>query len=286
MQRRGAVAFLRRRFGASERQACHSLGLARSSHRYRSRRKPDSEVLAALRAAAEEHPGYGYRRLTREIRVRLGPVNHKRIYRLYRQAQLQPQQRRRKKHPDKGVLAAVPRAERPNQVWAMDFVHETTEFGRRVRIFDVLDTYTREGLHLGARLHQNAYTVWWALADLIARRGRPEHIICDNGAEFRSRLLRARSQQYGVRLHFIQPGRPMQNGYIESFHARLRAECLNLHCFRSLTQMQQILAAWFKHYNLYRPHSALDGKSPVEYRLATENPSRISIPAIQSEPRK
>lgn len=267
-QKRTAARWLQARFGASQRRSCVCVGLARTSCRYQCRREPEAELLRALRALAERHPGYGYRRLGQLLRRERGAINPKRTLRLYRQAGLQRWRKGVKKRTRMATPTPLPRGERPHQVWAMDFIHDQLELGRRLRIFDAVDTCAREAVQLNVSLRQNARSVCQALDQACSQYGQPEVIVCDNGSEFRSQRLRLWSQRRGIRLHFIALGRPMQNGYIESFHARLRDECLNTHAFRTLAQARQILAEWTRHYNLERPHGALHGKTPTQYRLA------------------
>ncbi len=165
---------------------------------------------------------------------------------------------------------AEPRLSGANQEWAMDFIIDGLSTGRMVRILSVVDAYTRECLALEADTSLGSARVIRVLERLIGERGRPENVRSDNGPEFTSRRMLSWAEDWKVGLVHIQPGRPMQNGHVESFHGRLRDECLNASWFRTLNDVRCTLAAWREEYNCERPHSSLDYRTPYEFKLALE----------------
>lgn len=253
-----------REFSVSQRRACRLLGMDRSSARYQSRTpRDDGEVPRVLAELARRHPRYGYRRLWSELRDAGWKVNHKRVYRLYREGRLllRRKQGRRLKHTG----TALPLLERPNQQWALDFVHDRIGEGRALRVLTVLDEFTRECLTLEVDTGISSRMVAIALERVIAERAVPTSLRLDNGPEFRSRYFAAWCRSRGIALDYITPGRPMQNGYIESFNGKLRDECLNLHCFRNLHHARECIGQWREHYNRTRPHSALGYLTPARF---------------------
>lgn len=276
------MSFVEAKFGVGQRRACKSLGWGRSSQRYQAKRVSDMVLTDTLKALAQQHLRFGYRRLHAALPPELGRVNHKRVHRLYREAGIQLRKPKKKQRPYKGKNTPPPVATKLHQVWAMDFIRDQLEMGRAYRIFDAIDTYGRQCVQLTVAIHQTARSVRDALDDACRVHGRPQTIICDNGPEFRSKILQAWAERRGIRLHFIDPGRPMQNGYIESFHSRLRDECLSLHTFRTVAAARQTLLAWSRHYNECRPHGALGGKSPAAYHLAYET-SLAAVSAARQE---
>ena len=217
-----------------------------------------------LRELAGSRTRYGYRRLTVMLRREGWKVNAKRVYRLYREEGLQV---RRTKHAKRVAHArvALPGAARPNQRWSMDFVSDRFADGRWFRILTVLDQYTRECLCAYADRSQTGEKVVVQMKQLVANRGAPESITTDNGGEFAGRAMETWAYQAGVKLDFIRPGRPVENGYIESFNGRLRDECLNGEVFFNLTDAREKLERWRRDYNRHRPHSALADRTPQEF---------------------
>ena len=191
-------------------------------------------------------------------------MNAKRVYRLYREEGLQVRTTKRAK---RAAHARVPLtgASRPNQRWSMDFVSDRFADGRWFRILTVVDQYTRECLCAYADRSQTGEKVVEQMKHLVAVRGVPESITTDNGSEFAGQAMEVWAYQTGVKLDFIRPGRPVQNGYIESFNGRLRDECLNGEVFFSLADAREKLERWRRDYNHHRPHSALDDRTPEEF---------------------
>jgi putative transposase len=258
------VSQIRQGYQLSENRACGLVGITRWINRYRSQRDPQTELRMRLRELAGSRVRYGYRRLTVLLRREGWAVNTKRVYRLYREEGLQV---RTKKRGKRGAHARVPlpEAARPNQRWSMDFVSDRLTDGRWFRILTVVDQYTRECLCINADRSQTGEKVVEHMKRLAATRGVPESITTDNGSEFAGRAMDVWAQQAGVKLDFIRPGRPTQNGYIESFNGRLRDECLNTEMFSSLADAREKLQRWQRDYNQTRPHSALADRTPEEF---------------------
>jgi putative transposase len=278
---RGDVAFLSAEYRLSERTACKLLGVERSSYRYEPRADRDAELRDELVKLARQKPRYGYRRLHALLRRRGHEVNVKRVYRLYVEERLMVRRRRRKRLVRERT--AEPRLTGANQEWAMDFIVDGLATGRMVRILSVVDTCTRECLALEADTSLGSGRVTRVLERLIGERGRPESVRSDDGPEFTSRRMLAWAGDWKVGLVHIQPGRPMQNGHVESFHGRLRDEGLNASWFRTLNDVRWTLATWREEYNCQRPHSSLDYRTPMEFKLALEGSramARLPSPTI------
>ena len=255
----------------SERHACRLLGLARSSHRYRARRRErDRALRARLKELAGKRMRFGYRRLT-ALLVREGlAVNHKRVYRLYREEGLAMRIRQRRRIRWTGAVSS-PVAARPNERWSIDFVSDCVSTGRVIRMLTVVDDCTRECPAIEVDSSLGGIRVRRVLDRIASERGLPEAIVLDNGPEFRGRALAAWSEERRVRLEFIQPGKPAQNAYAESFNGRLRDECLNANWFTSLSDARRKIESWRQDYNELRPHSSLNYLPPAEFaRTKTE----------------
>ena len=199
------------------------------------------------------------------LRERMGlRDNHKRIGRIYRELGLQVYRRRKsRKLLRPRMLLQVP--DKPNQLWGMDFVSDSLASGRRFRILTVKDLFTHEALCLHVDISITGERVAEVMNRLKGTRGLPQAIVCDNGSEYTSKAMDQWAYRSGVELKFIQPGRPMQNGFVESFNGRLRDECLNQHWFENLPQATDIIEAWRIEYNTDRPNRALGKKTPEEF---------------------
>lgn len=253
-----------RQHGLSERRACRLIGVSRSSWRYR-RREEDEALRARLRALALEHPRYGYRRL-RVLLARAGlVVNGKRVLRLLRAEGLLVRARgTRRKRVDRAP-APLRRAERADQIWAMDFLADAAA-GGELRLLTLIDEFTRECLAIAAGYSLTSRAVLAVLAKVASERKVPELLVSDNGPEFIARRVAAWARAHGVGLHFIDRGKPVQNAYIESFNGRFRDECLNQHWFASLAEARVVIEGWRQAYNGERPHSSLGYLTPIAYR--------------------
>lgn len=262
--RREVVRHFRSRFALSERRACGLIRMDRTTFRYRSRRPLDVRLRERLLELAAERPRFGYRRLHVLLRREGIVVNHKKIQRLYREESLAVRRKRRKR------VAQAPREPKPvpsraDERWSMDFMQDTLDSGRCFRTLNVVDDFSREALAIEVAKSIPGERVVRVLERLVAERGRPEVIVMDNGPEFTSRALDAWAYRQGVRLHFIQPGKPVQNCFVESFNGKLRDECLNEHWFVDLGDARRTIEAWRRDYNQVRPHSALGNVPPSEY---------------------
>lgn len=261
-QRRTVVEHAMESAGLSERQACRYTGFARSSQRYQSRRD-DTALGERLRTLAILRPRWGYRRLYRLLRREGLRVNRKRVQRVYREAGLQVRQRPRKRVALERV--SKPAVTSPNERWSMDFVTDAFADGRCFRNLTVVDDATRECPLIEVARSLPAERVIAALDRVARERGYPRAIVCDNGPEFRSEALDQWADQHGLTLAFIEPGKPVQNAFIESFNGRFRDECLNEHWFLDLADAQHIIEAWRIDYNTVRPHGELEDRTPEEY---------------------
>lgn len=217
-----------------------------------------------LRELAASRVRFGYRRLTVILRREGWRVNPKRIYRLYTEDGLTVRTKVRKKLARRSRVP-TPRAARPNEKWSMDFMSVKLIDGRWFRVLTVIDQFTRECLALVADQALSGHKVALALSQVVAERGVPESITVDNGSEFASKAMDAWRYQYGVHLEFIRPGKPIDNGYIESFNGRLRDECLNVETFFDLSDVREKLGRWRQDYNQVRPHSSLGDRAPGEF---------------------
>lgn len=262
--RREAVAHLEEVHGVSQRRACQALDVDRSSVRYRSRRPDDAPIRARLREIAAVRRRFGYRRLHILLRREGLQLNHKKLRRLYAEERLQVRRRGGRKRA-LGTRAPLALPHGPNQRWSLDFLHDQLSDGRRFRILAVVDDFTRECLALVADTSLSGLRVGRELDAVIARRGKPAGCLSDNGTELTSTAILRWSQDTGVEWHYIAPGKPQQNAFIESFNGRLRDELLNETLFSSLAHARAALASWQFDYNTIRPHSSLGNLTPLEY---------------------
>lgn len=254
--------------------------------RYRKRKGLQEPLRRRLRELAATHVRYGYRRLTVLLRREGWKVNAKRVYRLYDEENLKVRSVERKKIARR---QRVPQGQavQPDDCWSADFVSDKLVDGRSIRVLTVVDQFTRECIWLEVDRAMNGPKVVAALQQAIAERGaRPRSLTLDNGSEFTGRAMELWAIESGVQLCFIRPGRPVENGFIESFNGRLRDECLNVEWFVSFADARQKLALWRHHYNQQRPHSALDDRTPAAFadlhrirapRSALFHPDRASV---------
>lgn len=262
--KREAVVHLRAMMGLSERRACSIVGADRKMVRYRSRRPPDTALRAQLRDLANERRRFGYRRLFVLLRRDGEPSGINRIYRLYREEGLTVRKRQARRRAV-GTRAPILVEARANARWSLDFVHDQFASGRRFRVLNIVDDVTREFLAAIPDTSISGRRVARELTALIEQRGKPGMIVSDNGTEFTSNAVLAWAQENRVTWHFIAPGKPMQNGFCESFNGRMRDELLNESLFFGLGHARAKIAAWVDDYNLRRPHSALRYIPPAAY---------------------
>jgi putative transposase len=247
----------------SERRACGLIGVARSSCRYPAKGEGDAELRTALRELALERPRFGYRRLGVMLRRQGWGVNRKRVYRVYREEGLAVRRRKRKRVAGRRVPLVLPT--RPDELWTMDFTQDALTSGRKFRTLNLMDGYTREALAIEVDTSLPGARVVRVLQRLQERGRVPERIQVDNGSEFISRVVDQWAYEHGVALHFIRPGKPTDNGYIESFNGKFRDECLNQFWFVNLLEAQARIETWRQDYNQARPHSSLGYQTPAEF---------------------
>jgi len=260
---RKAVEHVRQLFAISERRACFILAVDRTSMRYAHRRSDDGDLRSRLREIALERRRFGYRRLGIMLAREGIVMNHKKLLRLYREENLRVRRRRGRKRA-MGTRAPMALPQAPNQRWSLDFVSDTLACGRRFRMLAVVDDFTRECLALVADTSLSGARVGRELDAIIAVRGKPLMIVSDNGTELTSLAILRWTQDRRIEWHYIAPGKPQQNGYVESFNGRLRDECLNETLFASLSHARSVLCNWREDYNHVRPHSGIGGLTPAD----------------------
>lgn len=276
--RREAVRVAGEAYGHSQRHACALVGACRATVRYRPRRSDDDRLREQIVALALARPRFGSRRLTVLLRRDGLLVNHKRVERVYRAAGLAL--RRRKRRVRAGARQAVsPVPEYPNHCWSMDFMRATLADGRAFRVFTLVDAFTREALAIDVDHSLPGARVVRTLDTVAVRRPAPSTIVIDNGTEFTGRVLDAWAYRRGVALHFITPGKPVQNAYIESFNGRLRDECLNQHWFTCVAEARILIEAWRVDYNRIRPHTSLGYRTPEHFATLHGGRSLAQTPA-------
>ncbi|MFD1768070.1 IS3 family transposase [Sphingorhabdus buctiana] len=262
--KREAVAHLQACHGMSERRACRVIDADRKSVRYRSARDDDAGLREKLRELANQRRRFGYRRLHILLRREGIVINRKKTQRLYKEEGLAVR-RRRSRRRAVGTRGPAQVLALPNQRWSLDFVHDQMASGRRFRVLNVVDDVTRECLAAVPDTSISGRRVVRELTALIERRGKPVMIVSDNGTELTSNAVLAWCGELGVEWHYIAPGRPMQNGYVESFNGRMRDELLNETLFLSLAHARVEIAAWVDDYNRERPHSSLGYATPAAF---------------------
>jgi len=270
------VAFAIEKFQVSERRACELNAMDRSSYRYEPRLDHNTKLRQRLVELARQKPRWGYRRLGVLLEREGEAVNHKRLWRVYQEAGLSVRRRERKRLV-RGK-AGMPALCRPNQEWSIDFVSDALANGRAIRALTVIDGFTKESPVIEVDSSLSAPRITRVLDQVIEQRGRPDGMRLDNGPEFTSRCFVAWAEQRGIPLVFIQPGKPVQNSFIESFNGRFRDECLNASWFENLADARRKIEAWRQEYNQHRPHSALAYRTPEEFaRGWTPSPSSMVI---------
>jgi putative transposase len=284
--KRTVVRFWREEKGLSERRACHLIGLDRSTQRYCRRADRNAELRQRLRALAEQRRRFGYRRLHVLLRREGHVVNKKRVQRLYQQEGLSLRGRRRKKR-FAGLRVVLPGPQQPNQRWSMDFMADALADGRRFRLLNVVDDFTRECLVIEPGRSLTGRSVVAALERIALERGYPSVVLSDNGPEFCSRVVDEWAHRCGVKLQFIRPGKPVENAFVESFNGKCRDECLNEHVFVTIEQARCQLEAWRLDYNRSRPHSSLGNLTPEVYAQkhrvgTTPEPGNVRLSLVEN----
>lgn len=264
-------------FGLSVRKACDLTGMNRSSYRYRAKPAGDDDLRFNIKALAAKHAKYGYRMILLKLRQQKVLVNHKRVERIYREEDLQLAKRKRRQKTGSVARIEPDPVTLPNEEWAMDFVSDTLFDGRRFRAFTLIDTYTRQALQIQARRSMTGFLVTQFLDQAVVEYGKPDRIRCDNGPEFIGKELDQWCYRNGVTLHFIKPGTPTENCFIESFNGTFRDECLNTNWFLSIQEAGLIIERWRREYNEERPHSSLAGLTPREFAMTLTEESTFAV---------
>lgn len=248
----------------SERQACQAVGLLRSVYRYRPRPDRDQEIVDALSELAHQKPEYGFAKLFELLRRRGHGWNHKRVHRIYCALRLNKRRKGKRRLPSRNP-APLAAGLRMNECWSADFMSDVLWSGRRFRTFNVVDDFNREGLTIEVDLNLPAERVVRVLERAAAWRGYPRKLRLDNGPELVAVALAEWAESHEVKLEFIEPGKPMQNGFIERFNRSYREAVLDMYIFQTLAEVKMETERWLEEYNAERPHEALGNLTPREY---------------------
>lgn len=279
--RRKAVKYLVEGKRCNISQGCEALKLARSTYYLQrlTEEKPTAVEKRIVRLS-ERHPAYGYRFITALLREEGWVVNRKCVQRVRRMRDLQVTTKRRKTRRHKGCGSERQTATRPNEVWSYDFVHDQLENGAGLKMLTVLDEFTRECIGILVARSITATEVVNFLELQMLRRGQPVNVRSDNGPEFIAKAIKSRMGEKGIRINYIEPGSPWENGHVESFHDKLRKGCLSREVFGTLLEAQVIVEEWRQQYNQKRPHSSLGYKAPA--RFAREYSSKLRVATLPS----
>ena len=269
--KRAAVEHIREDHELSERRACLLAGQHRSTQRHRSSKQEVAGLEAQLLEHASERPRFGYKRLTTLLRRDGFNVNHKRVYRMYKEHGLTVRRKRRNR-ASQAPRAALPAAARVNDCWSMDFLSDALVDGRALRVFAAVDDFSRRSVAMEFDVALPAERVTRILDQAIETYGKPARIRTDNGPEFAGKVFDAWCYAHDIEHHFIRPGKPVENAFSESFNGRVRDEFLNQHCFASVRHARDLGSDWHDDYNELRPHSALGGLSPEQFIAEQRGP--------------
>lgn len=265
--------------GLSERRACSLADLDRSTYQYEKQAGGDEPLRARLRELAGERRRFGYRRLGILLAREGLEANHKKLYRIYAEEKLAVRRRKGRKRA-LGTRRPMTLPTRPNERWSLDFVSDALTNGRRFRVLCVVDDYTREALAVMPEFSISGVRMVRELDRIVALRGRPRTIVSDNGTEMTSHAVFRWAQDSHIEWHYIAPGKPTQNAFVESFNGRLRDECLNEHLFDRLADARRVIGAWHQDYNLSRPHTSLGGLTPSAF-AHQYHPRRPASPELR-----
>ena len=263
--RNSAVSHVYSQHKISERRACELIHVSRSSYRYKKVTSKNEEIKSKLKEIAYERKRFGYRRLHILLRRTGYKINHKKTYRLYKESHLKLRKTSKKKRYRNNEKRPSILPMRANQKWAMDFMTDNLTTGKKLRVFNVVDVFSRECPVIEIGTSMPSSKVIEILDNLALERGLPETLKVDNGPEYTSEAIRKWANEKGINLEYIPPGRPMENGHIESFNGKFREECLNQNAFKNMSEAKKIVEEWRVDYNELRPHSALGYKTPIEF---------------------
>ena len=261
-----------------ERQGCELVGVSRSVARYEPQeREGEAELRSRIRELSRRHKRYGYRFVTELLRREGQIVNHKRVYRLWKEEGLALPRKRPKRRRAGETVEVVNKATYRDHVWTYDFVEDRTDKGNKLRMLNVMDEYTRECLAIRVERSIDSFKVRDTLNWLFLTRGVPAHIRSDNGPEFIAKTLKDWLAESGCKTIYIEPGSPWENPYIESFNGKFRDECLNREIFTTAREAQEVVERWRREYNEFRPHSSLGYMTPSEFSLRYGSSSRPPV---------
>ena len=254
----------------SERRACRLANLSRNAYRYVKKKANDFEIQTKLAQIAEDHHCWGFRKMAAYLRKQGNLWNHKKMYRIYCEMGLNLRVKPKKRLPTR-IPKPLIQPERVNSCWSLDFMSDSLENGRSFRTFNVLDDFNREALWIEIDLSLPAARVTRVLDMLAVWRGYPAQIRMDNGPEFISHNMVAWAEEHAVKIEYIQPGKPAQNGFVERFNRTYREDVLDAYLFKSLEEAKRITFEWLEEYNSIRPHASLGNKTPYEYSSNLES---------------
>lgn len=261
-----------------ERQGCELVGVSRSVARYEPQeREGEADLRSRIRELSRRHKRYGYRFVTELLRREGQIVNHKRVYRLWKEEGLALPRKRPKRRRAGETVEVVNKATYRDHVWTYDFVEDRTDKGNKLRMLNVMDEYTRECLAIRVERSIDSFKVMDTLNWLFLTRGVPAHIRSDNGPEFIAKTLKDWLAESGCKTIYIEPGSPWENPYIESFNGKFRDECLNREIFTTAREAQEVVERWRREYNEFRPHSSLGYMTPSEFSLRYGSSSRPPV---------
>lgn len=252
------------------RQACKSLNLERSSYYYHPKTKDDTDIIDCLNQLSEKHPSYGFKKMFHSLRNEGFGWNHKKVYRVYKKLGLNILRKRRRRIASRERQnLEVP--EKYNEVWSMDFMIDSLFNSRRFRMLNIIDDYNRESIWIEAGLSIGAMHMTDLLEWIVKERGKPKAIRTDNGPEFTSSVFTNWCHKHRIEIWYIQPGKPVQNAFIERFNRSYRTEVLDARIFNNLIEVREITSDWMEHYNYNRPHESLGNLSPIQNLFKKEN---------------
>lgn len=273
--KREVVEYVVQEHSLNIRQACKCVSLERSSFYYSPKRKDDTEVIDCLNDLSEKHPSYGFKKMFHSLRNQGYFWNHKKVYRVYKKLGLNLL-RKRKRRLTSRERQSIEVPNEYNEIWSMDFMSDALFNSRRFRTLNIIDDYSREavwieiGLSIGA-MHMTDLLEW-----IIGERGKPKAIRTDNGPEFTSSVFTNWCHKHRIEIRYIQPGKPVQNAFIERFNRTYRTEVLDARIFNNLVEVREITSEWMQHYNNKRPHESLGNLSPMKYLLNEENSAKAN----------
>ena len=258
-----AVNILQNEMDITQSRSCRLVKLRISTYKYQSVRKDDSELRNKIIFLSNQNKRFGHKRIHALLKEEGVEANHKKVYRIYKEEKLALKRKKRREKPKR--LCNLILAENPNEIWSMDFVSDSLAGGRKFRTLNIIDILTRESLAIEVDFSLPSERVIKVLDRIIEFRGKPKLIRIDNGSEFTSRVITKWAQKNGIEFAYIQPGKPTQNAFIESFNGKFRDECLNENWFFSLNHAKNLIEEWRINYNTKRPHSSLNYMTPERF---------------------